>query len=199
MVNQTNFVGQPCSVDKGKFIYIISQFRNEIIENSRIVSKNKNVWKKLSDYVGNRLSAQSIYSMVVSNRYSFKNKLFPELDDPIREISPSNSLNRSSRSLNSETNSLESMDSSDDTTMKSFNIYISKEEFSTIVEEKHRRCTGLKNNGESLYYRCFKSGVWQNFMQLKIASVLKGSCGFYFEGHYVNKYENKGNFKGKNY
>ena len=187
-------VGRPFSVDEDTFTAAMLRFQNEIVKDSKIVSKSSKIWAEISQAIENKLSPSSLYTMVMTNKYFIRNKLLEVNVVSERSISENEVL---------AVQSLSEVDSSFDTSANAderiFNIFLNEEEFESIIQTNIAKCSTRfnKKKRSERKYRCFKPGLWLDLVQRRITQASHIKCGFNFEGHYVNLHENKGNFKGK--
>lgn len=160
--------GRPPSVPQSDIVdAVLRRSKTIILSDGSIATKLHLVWIELSNDLGNKLSAGSIYPYVVDDLLQLKEKLMNQ--ENINESANfTNTTNHNATDLNQsqDDESKSSTDNDSDVDIiRNYTLVFSAEEFSAMITERTRKCKGRNKKRTILRrYKAFIPGVWEDII-----------------------------------
>lgn len=177
--------GRPCVVPKKLFCETVLPYcKRIIIDSQKIATKSDPVYQEISDKFQKKLSYESVYSMIASDRYDIRKQMLLDLN--ILPSQPTENLNESSEG----SENLEEISNSNPKTILEL---IPFESFKSMTEERKYPRDALN----SKTYIKFIPGKAQPFFNQILLEKARITCGLNYGNTHITVDRASGSLNGK--
>lgn len=173
--------GRPAEIPKDIFCSTILAHKNSVLVENKVVVKSDSIWDDISKIFQNKITANSIHSMVCGNRYGVLKSLGKKSDPKEDNLRKGNS-----ESSADEENILPKKSGFYNRKKIEFEVEIPKECFDEMtMEVEYLRSTREAKSKRRKYLK-FKSGMWQPYFNRVLWDHFQMECGLNYGGHNLN-------------
>ncbi|KAJ8673837.1 hypothetical protein QAD02_005099 [Eretmocerus hayati] len=182
--------GRRKQIDDKEFIDTIMKFKDSVVKNGSITSKSDGIWEKIRGELNCAYKASSLYSMVLNDRASIRNKLLPSRKRGATSDSSDESV--SPDDADEINNSVESVESEEEEI--NFSFIISQEDLQNLVERRTYQIS--KRTRKKQEWLIFKPESYKEYFRKKVFEHTGLKCGYHVRRSYMNVHGDHGYVKG---
>lgn len=169
--------GRPPKVDSSEVKRVLMHNKDRIINKCGIQSKTDPIWRELAKSLGDKCSANTLYTIVTCNKFGVRDELVgPKLSTIEKDMSDSYEPE------NDEDGVPSSASDDENKYNDSFTIPLLKSDFQDLITDRYyKRCEKSRNNKQYIR-QCLvlEPGLWQDFITRELWNAVKLKCGFQF-------------------